>query len=38
MKKLPILGFYGYWVILTYFSVIAAAAGIYNAFGHLRYV
>lgn len=31
MKKLPILGFYGYWVILTYFSVIAAAAGIYNA-------
>ncbi len=32
MKKLPVLGFYGYWVILTYLSVIAAAAGIYNAF------
>ncbi|MCI8511286.1 MAG: hypothetical protein HFE83_04735 [Lachnospiraceae bacterium] len=31
MKKLPILGFYGYWVILTYLSVIFAAAGIFSA-------
>lgn len=28
MKKLPIIGFYGYWVWLTYLSLISAIAGI----------
>lgn len=28
MKKLPIIGFYGYWVWLTYLSVAAAITGI----------
>lgn len=28
MKKLPIIGFFGYWVWLTYFSVAAAITGI----------
>lgn len=31
MKKLPIIGFYGYWVILTYLGVVSAATGIYFA-------
>lgn len=33
LKKSPIIGFYGYWVILTYLGVISAAAGIYSALG-----
>ena len=28
MKNKPIIGFYGYWVVLTYLSVISAMAGI----------
>lgn len=28
MKKSPIIGFYGYWVILTYLALISAVAGI----------
>lgn len=32
MKKLPILGFYGYWVILTYLSVVSAITGVFFAF------
>jgi CDP-diacylglycerol--serine O-phosphatidyltransferase len=28
MKKSPILGYYGYWVVLTYLAVISAMAGI----------
>ena len=28
MKRSPFLGFYGYWVILTYLSVVAAIVGI----------
>lgn len=31
MKKLPIIGFYGYWVILTYLGVVSALAGICSA-------
>jgi CDP-diacylglycerol--serine O-phosphatidyltransferase len=29
----PIIGYYGYWVVLTYISVISAVAGIYFALG-----
>ena len=32
-KKMPILGFYGYWVILTYMSVVSSIVGIYFSFG-----
>lgn len=28
MKKSPVIGFYGYWVALTYLSVVSAMAGI----------
>ncbi|MCL2718979.1 MAG: CDP-alcohol phosphatidyltransferase family protein [Lachnospiraceae bacterium] len=31
MKK-PIIGYYGYWVILTYMSILAAGVGIYFAY------
>ena len=31
--KNPLIGYYGYWVILTYLSIIAAGFGIYFAFG-----
>lgn len=32
MKKTIFLGYYSYWVILTYLSVISATVGIYYAF------
>ena len=32
MKKLPFIGYYGYWIILTYLSVVSAIVGIYFAF------
>lgn len=28
MKKYPIIGFYGYWVILTYLALVSAVTGI----------
>ena len=28
MKKKPFIGFYGYWVVLTYLAVVAAVTGI----------
>jgi len=32
MKKLLFIGFFGYWVILTYLSILSAVIGIYFAF------
>ena len=32
MKKSPFIGYYGYWVILTYLSVVSAIVGIYFSF------
>ena len=38
MNKLPFIGYYGYWVILTYLSIISAIVGIYFVFGeNIRY-
>jgi CDP-diacylglycerol--serine O-phosphatidyltransferase len=38
LAKLPIIGFYGYWVILTYLGVISAIAGIYFAInGNIKF-
>ncbi len=31
MKNKPIIGYYGYWVVLTYLSVLSAIAGIFLA-------
>lgn len=33
MKKSPIIGFYGYWVVLTYLAMISAVAGICLSIG-----
>lgn len=33
MKKSPIVGFYGYWVYLTYLALVSAVAGICLAIG-----
>ena len=36
MKKSPILGYYGYWVVLTYMAVISAMAGVcLSVTGHI---
>ena len=32
MKKSPFIGYYDYWVALTYFSILSAVTGIYFAF------
>jgi CDP-diacylglycerol--serine O-phosphatidyltransferase len=38
VKKTPFIGFYGYWVILTYLGVISAAGGIYSAInGNIKF-
>ena len=38
MNKFPLIGYYGYWVILTYLSVLSATIGIYFAFtGNIRH-
>lgn len=38
MKKTPFIGFYGYWVILTYLSIFSAVTGMYFAInGNVTY-
>ena len=38
MKKPPFIGYYDYWVVLTYFSILSAVVGIYFAFdGNIKY-
>jgi CDP-diacylglycerol--serine O-phosphatidyltransferase len=38
VRKTPFIGFYGYWVILTYLGVTSAIAGIvFAAGGNIRY-
>ena len=38
MNKKPLVGYYGYWVVLTYLSIISAVFGIYFAFsGSVKY-
>ena len=32
MRKSPLIWFYGYWVVLTYLSILSAVAGMYFAF------
>lgn len=32
MRKSPFIGYYGYWVVLTYLSVLSAVVGIFFAF------
>ena len=32
MKKSPFIGYYDYWVALTYFSILSAVIGVYFAF------
>lgn len=33
MKKFPIIGFYGYWVVLTYLAMVSAVTGICLSIG-----
>jgi CDP-diacylglycerol--serine O-phosphatidyltransferase len=33
VKRTPFIGFYGYWVILTYLGIISAGAGMFFAIG-----
>ena len=38
MKKSPFIGYYDYWVVLTYLSILSAIVGIYFAFdGNIKY-
>ncbi|MCL2253879.1 MAG: CDP-alcohol phosphatidyltransferase family protein [Lachnospiraceae bacterium] len=38
LNKKPLVGYYGYWVVLTYLSIISAVFGIYFAFsGSVKY-
>ena len=38
LKKTPFIGYYDYWVILTYLSIVSAVVGMYFAFdGNIRY-
>jgi len=38
VKKPPFIGYYDYWVVLTYFSILSAVVGIYFAFdGNIKY-
>ncbi|MCL2442431.1 MAG: CDP-alcohol phosphatidyltransferase family protein [Treponema sp.] len=37
-RRSPIIGFYGYWVILTYLGIVSAAAGIvFSIKGNIKY-
>jgi len=38
VKKSPFIGYYDYWVVLTYLSILSAIVGIYFAFdGNIKY-